>query len=158
MCLTTQQSTAKASLDLWVILRDLSFLSLGWGGWRIWENPLSGNSSDFFLSRANERSSFTSVISWFMLLYWIYEFFPFDQGPAVGFTRAGPRFRVIISISQPNICIIYAIFSRASYVSWDSVLPGNFVVAIHDLKYTLWRWHRIFTRNTRSSELIYTSR
>ena len=34
----------------------------------------------------------------------------------------------------------------------------NFTIAIHDLKFTLWRWHRIFMRNTRSSELIYTSR
>ena len=67
-----------------------------------------------------------------MLLYWINEFFPFDRGPAVGFTRAGPRFQVIINISQLNTCIIYASFSRASYVSWDSVL----IVAIRDLNYT----------------------
>ena len=31
-------------------------------------------------------------------------------------------------------------------------------VAIHDLKTTLWRCYRILKRNTRSSELLYTSR
>ena len=87
-------------------------------------SPLSGNSSDFSLSRADERSSFTSVASCFMLLYWIYEFLFFDRGPTVGFMRAGPSFLVIISISQQNTYIIYASFSCASHVSWDSVVPG----------------------------------
>ena len=68
-------------------------------------NPLSGNSS-----RADERNSLTSTTSWFMLLYWISEFFPFDRGPAAECTRAGPRFQVIINISQLNTCIIYASF------------------------------------------------
>ena len=46
-------------------------------------NPSSGNSSYFSLSRAIERSSFTSVTSCFMLLYWIYRFLSFDRGPDV---------------------------------------------------------------------------
>ena len=87
-------------------------------------NPSSGNASYFSLSRAIERSSFTSVTSCFMLLYWIYRFLSFDRGHVVGFMPAVPGLRVVISISQQNTNIIYASFSRASHVSWDSVLPG----------------------------------
>ena len=41
----------------------------------------------------------------------------------MGFMQAVPSLRVVISISQQNTYIIYASFSRASHVSWDSVLP-----------------------------------
>ena len=62
-------------------------------------NPSSGNASYFSLSRAIERSSFTSVTSCFMLLYWIYRFLLFDRGPDVGFMQAVPSLRVVIIIS-----------------------------------------------------------
>ena len=51
-------------------------------------------------------------------------FFRLTEALPWGFMRADPSFWVIISISQQNTCIIYASFSRASPVSWDSVVPG----------------------------------